>query len=197
MYHCGLISLGDHYTIRDFKDIDKFIQDEYLSGEDNNSPQLYYSFDYSENIITDFENIRIVSEVISKIVFVIVLIVYTIIAYNIVSVLISSKSDELYILKMLGASWREYVLIYGIIGIFEVVFELALGVLIGAGIIALLSMFISNAIMTSTVIIPLDFGALSLVSALVIIISTFALLINIGKISKINNLNQAFNKLKG
>ena len=193
----GLISLGEHYTISDFKDIDKFIQDEYLSGEDNNSPQLYYSFDYSENIITDFENIRIVSEVISKIVFVIVLIVYTIIAYNIVSVLISSKSDELYILKMLGASWREYVLIYGIIGIFEVVFELALGVLIGAGIIALLSMFISNAIMTSTVIIPLDFGALSLVSALVIIISTFALLINIGKISKINNLNQAFNKLKG
>ena len=116
--------------------------------------------------------------------------------YNSISVIITSKANDLLILKSLGAKKLDYFKIYGIFTIIQLVIELIIGIGFGIGIVFLLD-YLMTTVIGQTLICQLPLVPISILITILIalVAGISALTLNICRISD-KNLRKAFQKTK-
>lgn len=157
---------------------------------------LNYNGDYLRDTAEFYSFMDMIRKYVFVAIDIVLMLIYFIFGYNVVSTLISGKANDLLILKSLGANQKDYFKIYGIFSVVQILFEIAMGVLFGIG-----AVYLMNYIMTSkltktfTVMLPVVPLAIILVVLAVILVNILALTVNIFKIND-KNLRKAFQKIK-
>ena len=178
----------------DLINISEFINNQYSLDSDNMSLEINYSFDYSDDVQAHYYNMKSLV-MIAYIALAIIACIYLLLSYSITSVNITSKANELLILKSLGASRLEIAKIYSISMCITILVEFVVGCLLGA-----LALFGVNSLLgslqeTMAILIPLDMIGIGILLAIIVLINVVVFMINIAKINS-NNLRKSFQKTK-
>ena len=94
----------------------------------------------------EFAEMRMVGNYLFIVASLILAFVVGLLIYNSISVIITSKANDLLILKSLGAKKLDYFKIYGIFTIIQLVIELIIGIGFGIGIVFLLDYLMTTVI---------------------------------------------------
>lgn len=171
-----------------------FVIDEYNLTNQDVDKGLQYQFDYSGGVIYQYSSMSDMI-IIAYVALALVSIIYLLMIYNIVGINITGKSNELLILKSLGASRAEIAKVYGLSMCIRIVIEFIVGLLLGSLILLGLNGLISVINETEAVAIPLDGVSVAIVLVVVVLVNVISLAVNLLKISD-KNLRRAFQKTK-
>lgn len=178
-------------TIGDLNKIASFVDENYKTDSINKaSVNLRFVSDYGDTVYDMYETMRLIKTLVN-IILAIVIVAYLLLSFNITGVVITSKANELLILKSLGATKRQFIGIYGIIASVQTVFEIIVGGVVGALLLFALNTIIGAAISTVVVLLPFDFITLGIMIGVVIAVNALSLIINIAKMNT-KNLRKAF-----
>lgn len=181
----------NNMTIGDLNKIASFVDENYKTESINKaSVNLRFVSDYGDTVYDMYETMRLIKTLIN-IILAIVIVAYLLLSFNITGVVITSKANELLILKSLGATKRQFIGIYGIIASVQTVFEIVVGGVVGALLLFALNTIIGAAISTVVVLLPFDFITLGIMIGVVIAVNALSLIINIAKMNT-KNLRKAF-----
>lgn len=181
----------NNMTIGDLNKIASFVDENYKTDSINKaSVNLRFVSDYGDTVYDMYETMRLIKTLIN-IILAIVIVAYLLLSFNITGVVITSKANELLILKSLGATKRQFIGIYGIIASVQTVFEIIVGGVVGALLLFALNTIIGAAISTVVVLLPFDFITLGIMIGVVIAVNALSLIINIAKMNT-KNLRKAF-----
>ncbi len=144
----------------------------------------------------EFAEMRMVGNYLFIVASLILAFVVGLLIYNSISVIITSKANDLLILKSLGAKKLDYFKIYGIFTIIQLVIELIIGIGFGIGIVFLLD-YLMTTVIGQTLIcqLPLVPIAILITILIALVAGISALTLNICRISD-KNLRKAFQKTK-
>ena len=147
-------------------------------------------------ITSEYAEMRMIGNYVFIVASIILAAVVGVLIYNSISIIITSKANDLLILKSLGAKKLDYFKIYGIFTIIQLLIELIIGIGVGIGIIFLFN-FLMTTIIGQTLIVKLPLIPVSIIIAIFIAAATavLALTFNICRISD-KNLRKAFQKTK-
>lgn len=156
--------------------------------------RLEYAGDYLDGILDDYTNMNLINEYVMIALFAILALIIMVMGYNVISVLIGSKANDLLILKSLGASKTDYIKVYAIFTVLQLMIELIIGVVAG---IAMVNVF-NNVLVTLlfrsfSVMIPLTILPIFVTIIIVAAVELISLIINIVKIND-KNLRKSFQK---
>lgn len=157
---------------------------------------LEFNGDYLDYVLADFNSLDIIRDYVMIALCIIFALCLVIFGYNITSIIVTGKANELLILKSLGANKKDYYKIYGIFTSIQLAIELIIGIALGALLLFGVNLLMAKFIISSfTVALPI-IGWEILITALIVIASSMlALAVNIGKIND-KNLRKAFQKTK-
>ena len=147
-------------------------------------------------ITSEYAEMRMIGNYVFIVASIILAAVVGVLIYNSISIIITSKANDLLILKSLGAIKLDYFKIYGIFTIIQLLIELIIGIGGGIGIIFLFN-FLMTTIIGQTLIVKLPLIPVSIIISILIAAATavLALTFNICRISD-KNLRKAFQKTK-
>lgn len=174
--------------------ITNYINKEFDIKEYDNFHGVNYIFDYSDNVKSNYDSIKAL-DLIAKIALAIVAIIYLALAYNITSINISSKANELLILKSLGMTRVQFARVYGISMIVHILVEFAIGCLLGWFMLLGLDSILRAVFESLVVIIPFDAVSIAVMFGLIIVVNIISLVINLLKIND-KNLRKSYQKIK-
>lgn len=161
-----------------------------------NRSMLSFRIDDGKYLLGKYYEMRMIGNYVFIAASIILAIIVGVLIYNSISIIITSKANDLLILKSLGANKLDYFKIYGIFTIVQLVIELAIGLALGIGGVFLLNLLITSVI-SQEVIVQLPLVPIAVVTTMLIAIaaSVLSLTINISNISD-KNLRKAFQKTK-
>ena len=147
-------------------------------------------------ITSEYAEMRMIGNYVFIVASIILAAVVGVLIYNSIGIIITSKANDLLILKSLGAKKLDYFKIYGIFTIIQLLIELIIGIGVGIGVIFLFN-FLMTTIIGQTLIVKLPLIPVSIIIAIFIAVATavLALTFNICRISD-KNLRKAFQKTK-
>ncbi len=147
-------------------------------------------------ITSEYAEMRMIGNYVFIVASIILAAVVGVLIYNSIGIIITSKANDLLILKSLGAKKLDYFKIYGIFTIIQLLIELIIGIGVGIGVIFLFD-FLMTTIIGQTLIVKLPLIPVSIIIAIFIAVATavLALTFNICRISD-KNLRKAFQKTK-
>ena len=147
-------------------------------------------------ITSEYAEMRMIGNYVFIVASIILAAVVGVLIYNSIGIIITSKANDLLILKSLGAKKLDYFKIYGIFTIIQLLIELIIGIGVGIGVIFLFN-FLMTTIIGQTLIVKLPLIPISIIIAIMIAVATavLALTFNICRISD-KNLRKAFQKTK-
>lgn len=184
----------DHFSISDFEKIYDYFLTNFIEDNDTQNTHEVFLFNSSGQVRNSYSDISFY-KVITLPALILIAVVYILIACNILSVTISAKENELYILKSLGARVFDYFKVYSIINLFQLLLEMILGAVLGGILIVVLGNFIATLIGVTCVVLPLDILAIFMIIGIVVLVNLLALSYNILKIRR-KNLRKSFQKVK-
>ena len=187
----------DGLSTGELKELNKQCQKIFgVSNWDFLHSMLSFEIDDSRDLLGKYFEMRMIGDYVMIIASVILACIVVILLYNSISIIINSKANDLLILKTLGAKKLDYLKIYGIFTIVQLLVELVVGIGLGIGGVFLLNAFITKvASMEFIVQLPLIPMAILTTIAVAIVASVMSLTINICRISD-KNLRKAFQKTK-
>lgn len=181
----------NNMTIGDLNKIASFVDENYKTESINKaSVNLRFVSDYGDTVYDMYETMRLIKTLIN-IILAIVIVAYLLLSFNITGVVITSKANELLILKSLGATKRQFIGVYGIISAVQTLIELIAGGLMGALLIYAFNSIIGAVSNTWVIMLPFDFITLGIMIGVVIAVNALSLIINIAKMNT-KNLRKAF-----
>lgn len=147
-------------------------------------------------ITSEYAEMRMIGNYVFIVASIILAAVVGVLIYNSIGIIITSKANDLLILKSLGAKKLDYFKIYGIFTIIQLLIELIIGIGGGIGIIFLFN-FLMTTIIGQILIVKLPLIPVSIIISILIAAATavLALTFNICRISD-KNLRKAFQKTK-
>lgn len=182
------MSLNDLNKISDF--VDKNYKDWDGNSQSKTSDNLIFESDFGGEVSGKFETMHALKTMI-YIVLAIIVVAYLLLSFNTAGVIVTSKANELLILKSLGATKRQFIGVYGIISAVQTLIELIAGGLMGALLIYAFNSIIGAVSNTWVIMLPFDFITLGIMIGVVIAVNALSLIINIAKMNT-KNLRKAF-----
>lgn len=157
---------------------------------------LNYNVDDGIGIMSEYYEMRMIGDYVMIAASIILAVLVGVLIYNSISIIITSKANDLLILKSLGATKLDYFKIYGIFTIVQLLIELVVAVLLGIGLVFLFD-FLLTQVIDETLIVRLPLMGIAVVSSMLIalVTSVLTLTFNICSISD-KNLRKAFQKTK-
>lgn len=157
---------------------------------------LDFIIDDGRLVTSEYAEMRMIGNYVFIVASIILAAVVGMLIYNSIGIIITSKANDLLILKSLGASKLDYYKIYGIFTIVQLLIELIIGIGLGIGVIFLFD-YLMTTIIGQTLIVKLPLIPVSIIITILIAVvtSALALTFNICRIID-KNLRKAFQKTK-